>query len=209
MNADLQKIRDSKFFSKLPDRAFERVQGYIKVRAFERAELILDFAEDKSLSRYFGYVVQGQVFFVDAADKPLGLAIQDEFFLGKAFSVEDREVRKLVSADAETLVVYVRKEVFEVLASIAPDFSNLINSIYQSIFERSKIISSDAKGVSNYKEWLSGDDSDDVLQPWIANIEKRQAQQEKKRLQEKIEKLMKYMLILLFIISAMMTIFSG
>ena len=188
MNADLQKIRDSKFFSKLPDRAFERVQGYIKVRAFERAELILDFAEDKSLSRYFGYVVQGQVFFVDAADKPLGLAIQDEFFLGKAFSVEDRDVRKLVSADAETLVVYVRKEVFEVLASIAPDFSNLINSIYQSIFERSKIISSDAKGVSNYKEWLSGDDSDDVLQAWIANIEKRQAQQEKKRLQEKIEK---------------------
>jgi hypothetical protein len=188
LNADLQKIRDSKFFSKLPDRAFERVKSFIKVRAFERAEPILNFSQDKSFSRYFGYVVRGKVFFVDEADKPLGMAIQDEFFLGKAFSIEDREVRSLVSADSETLVVYVRKEIFEVLASIAPDFSELIQSIYNSIFERSKFIASDDKAGAAYQEWLSEGAGEEGLRQWIATIEKRQAQQEKKKREERAQK---------------------
>lgn len=189
MNADLQKLRDSRLFRNLPDRAFERVKQYIKVRAFEKGELVQDFRTDKTWQLYFGYVLSGQVLFLGKDDKPLGLAFQDEFFLGRAFSMGEHRVEQLLSAHAYTLVVYIRKEVFEVLASASQDFAQVLEDIYDSIYERAEMMLADIKGVKAVKEWIKAASTDETLSAWIVQIEKKREQIAQKKQRERKERL--------------------
>jgi len=48
----------------------------------KNADEILNFQGTNEFSKSYGYVVSGQVLFVDDSSKPLGLAIKDEFVSG-------------------------------------------------------------------------------------------------------------------------------
>lgn len=185
MSADLQKIRNSKLFKKLPDRAFERVSAMMKVRAFEAAEEALHFAKSTEFSKYYGYVVSGEILFLGADGKPLGIAIQDEFFLGRPFSMNEVAVERLISANPRTLVVFVPREIITVLAEVAEQYADMFEEIYESIFERSKVVASDPKGLKAVQDFLKDPSVSSGLEAWIQMIEKKRADSRAKKMKER------------------------
>lgn len=173
MNADLQKLRDSRLFRKLPDRAFEKILKYIKVRAFTKAEQVADVSGKSEFQRYFGYLITGRVVFLSKERRPIGMAIRDEFFLGRSFSIQDESVAELVSGHEQTLLVWIPKEIMEVLASNSESFAEILEEIYDSIFERSEFIASDASAKKKFDEWVASSDSSKTLSSWIGELEKK------------------------------------
>ena|GEM_PF-5923049 len=188
MNADLQKLRDSRLFRNLPDRAFDRILKYIKVRYFESGEKVLDLRQDGGMQRSFGYLVSGRVLFIGDNERPLGLAVSDEFFLGRAFSVRDLPVRELISASSQSLLVWIPKEIIEILASNSEMFADIIEDIYESIYERAELMASDIKGAKHYKDWLSSQDMNKTLSVWLGQLEKRRFDRLKRLEKEKKNK---------------------
>lgn len=186
MNPDLQKLRDSRLFAHLPDRAFERLLKYIKVRAYESAQSITVFGKTPSeFKNYFGYVISGRVIMLNEVREPLGLAVRDEFFLGRAFSLSDQKVTELISGHDQTLLVWLPKEVFEVLSSNSAVFAELIEEIYDSIFDRSQVILKDKAGTKKFTEWLGSHDAQKTLSSWLGGLEKKKLQAENKKLRER------------------------
>lgn len=188
MNPDLLKIRNSRFFKDLPDRAFERAQSYIKIRSHLKSEPVLDFSQGSPWKKYFGYVIEGKVLFLGERDKPVGLAVKDEFFLGRSFKIGDHAVQKLVAASPHALVVYIPKEIVEILSSNSERFSEMIEEIYDSIFERSELMASDIQGAKQYQEWLNAVDQQKTLATWLGSLEKKRAKVAEKAKKEKKSK---------------------
>lgn len=181
MNADLEKLRECRLFKHLPDRAFERVLQHIKVKAFLRGEEIGDLTQAKSeFRKYFGYLIRGRVVFLGDQAQPLGMAVRDEFFLGRSFSLSGRVVQKLVSAADDTLLVWIPKEIIEILASNSEIFSEIIEDVYDSIYERAELIAADAGASKHFQQWLKEPDSNKTLSSWIGALEKKKEQARKK-----------------------------
>jgi hypothetical protein len=185
LNPDLLKIRNSRFFRDLPDRAFEKAQKYIKIRSHLKAEDVLVFQENNPWKKYFGYVIEGKVLFLSKGEKPVGLAVKDEFFLGRSFKIGEHLVEKLVAASPHALVVYIPKEIVEILSSNSERFSEMIEEIYDSIFERSELMASDMQGVKQYREWLQAADQQESLSNWLAQLEKKRDALQKKTEKER------------------------
>lgn len=185
MNPDVERIRKSKLFSKLPERAFHRVLEYIKVRAYEAGEEVLSFSAPSQFAEFFGYVVSGEVLFLDAQSKPLGLSIKDEFFLGRPFSLNDSSVAKIFAASDATFVVFVPRSVIALLASASVAYSDMIEDIYESIFERAKIIQAEPKANEKIQGWLRNRDASETIAGWVQAIEKRRSDGLRRKSREK------------------------
>lgn len=182
MNADVIKIRDSKLFKSLPDRAFDRMLNHLKIRAFGRGESVLDYQTDRKFEKYFGYVVTGRVVFLADGGKPLGMVLSDEFFVGRAFSIDEKPVSTVVSAADNTMIVYIPKSIVEILSEHSESFSERIEEIYDSIYERSEMISADPQGKENFEAWLkNADRTDKTLSSWLVNLEKKRIDALKRR----------------------------
>jgi len=190
LNADLAKLRESRLFKQLPERAFERVLQHIKVRAFLRGEDVSDLSQPKpEYRKYFGYIIRGRVVFLGEKAQPLGMAVRDEFFLGRSFSLSGRKVAKLISASDDTLLVWIPKEIIEILASNSEVFSEIIEEIYDSIFERAEMIAADTSASQYFQDWLKQDPhSDKTLSSWIGALEKKKNQARQKIERAKREK---------------------
>jgi hypothetical protein len=175
LNADLARIRDSKLFSKLPDRAFNRIVEHIRVRAYENGDEILNFQKLSEFSQSYGYVVSGHVLFVNESSKPVGIATKDEFFLGRPFSLNNSPVDRLLAASDGTFVVFVPRNVIMLLTQASETFSDIIEEIYDSIFERAKVVQSDSKAQEKVQGWISNPEASKTIATWVATIEKRRA----------------------------------
>ena len=173
MSADLHKLRDSRLFRKLPDRAFDKVLKHIRVRSFERGEEILRPSSSGELSKFFGYVVTGRAIFLTKENKPVGMSFSDEIFLGRSFSIEEQSVHRIISAYEGTLIVFIPREIIESLTSASKTFSDIIEDIYDSIFERAELIATDTKGAEHFEQWLKSDDSTKALTSWLGELEKK------------------------------------
>ena len=184
MNSDLHTIRSSRLFRNLPDRAFTRISGLIKVRAYSAGEDATPFYPGSQLNGYFGYVVRGRILFLAAADKVLGLAVKDEFFLGKPFVLNDEIVQRLVSASEDTMIVYVPQNVISVLTAASRVFGDMLEDIYDTIHERSILISKDSASQKTIGDWVSNRDPLKTLAGWVEGVEKKQRQAADKRLKE-------------------------
>lgn len=181
MNPDLEKIRKARLFKRLPDRAFDRIFPQIKVRHFERGEPILNYKEGSEFRSFFGYVVNGRAVFVDPKNQPIGFVVKDEVFLGRSFSLESVRVEQVISGSAATLVVFIPKSVVAALVSASENFSNLLEEIYEAIFERAKLLKSDKAAAASFKEWLNANEREGhTLSNWIASIETKRAQAAKR-----------------------------
>lgn len=176
MNADLHKIRSARLFKSLPERVFTRIVSQIKVRAFLAAEPVLELSQNREFVSYIGYVVQGRILLLGDHEKPLGLVMKDEFFLGRPFSINDAVVNRLVSAGNDTMVVFIPKEMMNQLATASTHISELIEAIYDSIFERARAIASDSAAPKTIHEWIESHDASKSLSSWVAGIEKKRAQ---------------------------------
>jgi len=173
LNPDLLKIRNSRLFKQLPERAFKKAQKYIKIRSHLKAEDVLTLDPRNTWRNYFGYVVEGKVLFLTTEDKPVGLAVKDEFYLGRPFKLGDHSVHKLVAATDHCLVVYIPKEIVEILSSASSSYAEMIEEIYDSIFERSELMAGDVQGAKHYKEWLESTDQQKTLASWLGQLEKK------------------------------------
>ena len=134
-------------FRHLPNRAFERLLKYVKVRTFDATEKVADLESDSEFRKSIGYVISGGVLFVSENEKPLGIAVQDEFFLGRAFSISERNVRLLISTHPRTFVVWFPKEILEILSSNSSMFAEIIEDVHDSIYERADLIAVTPKGL--------------------------------------------------------------
>ncbi|TVQ79295.1 MAG: hypothetical protein EA369_05025 [Bradymonadales bacterium] len=184
MNPDLLRIRNSRFFRDLPERAFSRAQKYLRIRSHSKAETVIDFKTDSSWRNYFGYVIRGKVLFLTKDEKPIGLAVKDEFFLGRAFKIGDYQVDRLIAASENCLLVYIPKEIVEILSQNSQNFSEMIEEIYDSIFERSELIASDTEGLKHYQEWLTSSGTQRSISSWLGELEKKReslAEKQKKK----------------------------
>ncbi len=202
MNPDLQKLRDSRLFKKLPDRAFEKLVKHIKVRSFERGEEVLRPGPNSDFSKHFGYVVRGRVVFLTKEAKPVGMAFQDELFLGRAFSIEDQAVHRIVSAYSSCFVVFLPREVIEQLSSVSRNFAEMIEEIYETIFERAELIAGDPQGEEHFEQWIKSDGSEKTLTAWLGELEKKkralEEKQRKRRKEERFENILWVLGILAF-----------
>lgn len=186
MNADVQKLRDSRLFKKLPDRAFDRILQHIKVRSFERGETALQPSNSGEFAKYFGYIVTGRVIFLTAEKKPVGMVFQDEFFLGRSFSIEEHPVAKIVSAHDHTLIVFIPKSIIETLATASTTFSEMVEDIYETIYERAELIAHDVHGEEHFDQWLKSQNASKTLSTWVSDLEKKKiAEIEKKKKSKK------------------------
>jgi len=191
LNADLQKLRHSRLFRHLPDRAFERLLKYIKVRAFDATEKVADLESDTEFRKSIGYVIAGGVLFVGEKEKPLGIAVEDEFFLGRAFSISENNVRLLISTHPRTLVVWFPKEILEILSSNSSMFAEIIEEVHDSIYDRAELIAGDSKGAQNYREWLRAHGGK-IISDWLGEIEKKRIRREERLRSEKRQRLWIY-----------------
>lgn len=153
----------------------------IKVRAYLMGEDATPFSMQSDLRDHFGYVVRGRVLFLSSAGVPLGLAVKDEFFLGKPFTLNDQKVEKLVSAADDTMIVFIPKNVIAILTSASRVFGDMLEDIYDVIHERSKLIAQDASSQKTLQQWISGSASEKLLGDWIGAIEKKQQQASERR----------------------------
>lgn len=185
MNSDLLKIRESRLFRPIHDAAFDRITKYLKVRAFGKGEKILRLDSEKNFQKYVGYVITGRVLFLSENERPLGLAMKDEFFLGRSYDLGEQEVRKLVSGHEHTLVVFVPKAIIETITEASSDFADMIEEIYDSIYERANMIMSDAQASKHFEEWLEAQDSNKTLSSWLGQLDKRKAQVKVKQKKKK------------------------
>jgi len=206
LNADLLKLRDSKLFEKLPERAFRRVLDHVKARSFESGDEVLAYASSSEFKRYFGYVVSGRVIFVGDGNKPLGVAVRDEFFLGRAFSLVSQPVRKIVAAQERTLIVWIPKEIIESLATHAQGFSQIIEEIYDSLYERAEMIVADIQGAKHYEEWLHSPSADRTLSSWLEGLE---LEKEKKLARAAKAKTQRRLMMSVWGVAILATIFFG
>ena len=181
MNADLEKIKNARIFKKIPERAFERIVSLIKVRSFQSGEEFLIFRKTQEFEKYFGYVVQGRVLFLGANEKPLGIAMKDEFFIGRSFSISDINVESLVSAADATLVIFIPKDVISALSQASDHFAEILEEIYESIFERAKFIAQDSSAPKTVHEWLQSQDHSKTISSWVGAMEQKRLQAIQKR----------------------------
>lgn len=184
MNSDLATIRDARMFRKLPDRAFNKISGLIKVRAYSAGEDATPFASQSELRGYFGYIVKGRVLFMSSTNKPLGLAIRDEFFLGKPFTLNDQTVEKILSASHETMIVYVPSNVISILTSASRVFGEMLEDIYDTIHERSRLVVQDSGSQKEIQQWISTPEPGKTLGGWVDALGKKQSQAAERRAKE-------------------------
>lgn len=152
------------------------------MRGFLNSEIVLDLKPDNEFKSYIGYVIQGRILLLDEKDKPLGLVMKDEFFLGRPFSISDLTVKKLLSADDQTLIVFIPKEVVNALASASPQLATIIEDIYDSVFERARLIANDSASPKTIQEWVKSQDMSKTLSSWVETLEKKRRQSiERKR----------------------------
>jgi len=198
VNADVDKIRKSRIFKSLPDRAFEKVLSVIKVRAFQNCEEVLNLSSNFEFTQYFGYVIQGRVLFLASDSKPLGLAIKDEFFLGRAFSLGGQSISRLMSAADGSLVIFIPKDIVSSLSKASDQFAETLEDMYESIFERSKLISQDANAAKTIQDWIVNPDGQKTLMNWVGVIEKKRLQAiEKRKKDQDLKSLMSKIWILM------------
>lgn len=176
MNADVDKIRNSRLFKRLPDRAFERIMGMVKVRIFQASEPVLVFNKENQFEEYLGYVVTGRVLFLQADSRPLGLSMKDEFFLGRAFTLNDEPVTQLIAGSDNTFVVFIPKKVISLLTQASEKFAEMLEEIYDCIFERAKIIANDPQAPKAIHDWIISHDQQKTLSSWVGTIEARRLQ---------------------------------
>ncbi len=188
MNPDLIRIRNSRLFKRLPDRAFDRVVALMKVRAFESGDEVLSFPANTEFAKYYGYVVSGEILFLDSASKAIGVAIKDEFFLGRQFTINDDAVAKLVSANNKTFVVFIPKEVVTMLAQASEEYSDMFEEIYESIFDRAKVMSADPKTIKTVQEFLRDPENNKTFVGWVEAIDKKRTESIAKKAREKKSK---------------------
>lgn len=184
MTADIEKIRKGRLFKNLPQRAFDRILPLLKVRFYENCEDILQLGKDSEFESSFGYVISGRVLFLSPDSKPLGVAIKDEFFLGRSFSLADTTVDRLMSASDNTFVVFIPKNVISLLSSASNQIAEMLEEIYDSIFERSKLIAQDATAAKTIQDWILNQDGQKTLTSWMGVIEKKRLQGIERRLKE-------------------------
>ncbi len=194
MNSDLATIRDARMFRNLPDRAFNKISSLIRVRAYMSGEDATPFSTQSELRGYFGYIVRGRVLFMSSADKPLGLAVRDEFFLGKPFILNDQTVEKLVSASDETMIVYIPSNVISILTSASRVFGEMLEDIYDTIHERSKLVVQDGSAEKTIQQWISTPDSRKTLGGWVDALSKKQSQAAERRAKEARRKSLVWMM---------------
>jgi len=197
VTADIEKIRRSRLFKNLPERAFDRILPLLKVRFYENTQDVLQLKKDKDFENSFGYVISGRVLFLSPDSKPLGVAIKDEFFLGRSFSLAGSTVDRLMSASEATLVVFIPKEVISLLSSASNQFAEMLEEIYDSIFERSKLISQDTSAIKTIQDWILNQDGQKTLTSWVGVIEKKRMQAiERKAKEAKLQVTVRYLWIL-------------
>lgn len=196
MNADLQKLRDSRLFKKLPDRAFDRVLKYIKIRSYDRGEEVIRPSSSGEFSKYFGYVLRGRVIYLTKESKPVGMSFTDELFVGRSFTIEEQAVSRIVSGAEHCLVVFIPREIIGTLSSASRNFSEIIEEIYEAIFERAEMISQDAKGAQHFDEWLK-DDGHKTLTGWLSELERKKQLSEEKKKKDKQDRRYEHVLWLL------------
>jgi len=193
LNADLQKLRDSRLFKKLPDRAFDRVLKHIKIRNYERGEEVIRPSSSNEFAKYFGYVLRGRVIYLTKEAKPVGMSFTDELFVGRSFTIEDQSVARIVSGYEHTLVVFIPREIIGTLSSASRNFSEIIEEIYEAIFERAELIAQDAKGAQHFDEWIK-DDGNKTLTSWLGELEKKKKAGEEKKKKERKDRRYEYVL---------------
>ncbi len=176
MNADIDKIRRTRLCKNLPERAFEKLISLIKIRVFQNGEDVLQYGRDREFEKHFGYVIQGRVLFLAADSKPLGVVIKDEFFLGRSFSLNDTPVHRVIAAAEGTLVFFFPKEVFSSLSQANHDYAEMLEEIYESIFERAKLIGKDPTAPKTIQDWIVSPDQGKTLSDWVGVIEKKRLQ---------------------------------
>lgn len=183
MNADLEKIRRSKFFAGVSQDAFDHILKHLKVRSFQNCEEVLKFGPSNSheLANYLGYVVVGRVLFLSEASKPLGIAVKDEFFLGRPFTLSETPVDRLMAAADSTLVIFIPKEIVSLLTKASRRMADMLEEIYESIFERAKLITQDSSAPKAVQDWIVNPDGQKTLSNWVGVIEKKRAQSHEKR----------------------------
>lgn len=203
MNADLQKIRDSRLFRRLPERAFNKLTTKIKVRSYAQGEEALRLSADGEFSKFIGYIVSGRILFMNEGSKLLGLAAKDEFFLGRPFSLNDATVSRLIAASDPTLIVFVPKDIIAFLSQASGVFSEMIESIYESVYDRAKIIASEQSASHKIQDWLKSGAANKTLATWVGIIESKRIQSvEKARAQRKASRVGRILVVCTFVLIA-------
>lgn len=155
----------------------------MKVRAYTEGEMALTLKQGGEFSRYIGYVISGRILFLNAEQKPLGIAIKDEFVLGRPFSIQDSNVTHLLSGQEGTFIVFIPKETLAILSGASSQFAEMFEEIYESIFERARIIASDAASYQKIQDWIKHTtESDKTLSPWLLAIEKKRLESAERRI---------------------------
>jgi signal-transduction protein with cAMP-binding, CBS, and nucleotidyltransferase domain len=179
--ADLDKIRTAKIFKKLPERAFSKVIEKSQIRGFSKNETTIANLTDGEFKNSFGYIISGRVIFLDEENLPLGYALKDEFYLVRPFLLEGEEVKKVLSADDSTIILYIPKDVMEQLAEASTLISKRLSSVYEVVTERSGLI---VKTIKSFPALLKNlktlNLEDDSVDNWIGAIEKKLAKNQPK-----------------------------
>ncbi len=173
MSADIQKIRESRFFRYLPERVFDRVVSAIKVRAYEAGDAVLDFSATNEFEDSYGYVVSGTILFLNPEGLPIAVALKDELFLTRPFTLSSQKIQTLVAVDPRTFVVFVPRNIISMLAGASSALADLLEEIYESVFERSMKIRADVNGSQQVQSWIKFKFFDRVMSEWLVGIEER------------------------------------
>ena len=135
MDIDIERIRDTHLFKSLPERAFKRLHSIVSVRSFNKGQDILNLLEGDGLSKSFAYLISGKALFIGEETKPLGVAIEDEFFPCRVFSLDDKTVTRVVCVEPDTVIAFIPKTVFSSLAEASEHYSDIIEDVYENIYD--------------------------------------------------------------------------
>jgi hypothetical protein len=173
LSADIQKIRESRFFRYLPERVFDRVISAIKVRAYEAGDTVLEFSSTNEFEDSYGYIISGTILFLNTEGLPIGVALKDELFLTRPFTLNSQKIQTLIAVDPRTFVVFVPRNIISMLAEASAALADLLEEIYESVFERSMKIRADVNGCQQVQSWIKFKFFDRVMSEWLVAIEER------------------------------------
>ena len=183
MSADIQRIRSARFFRELPDLAFDRVMGQVRVTLFDAGQTVVEFPS--ATGGDYGFVVTGAVFFMSADQRPMGISLKDEFFLTRPFTIQEKSIAKIVAVHPKTLVIFVPKAVIIALSKMSSNYARILDEIYESVFDRTRALLGDETSRLEVQAWIKHGRFSEVNR-WIEKLERKRDEKRKERELEEI-----------------------
>lgn len=150
------------------------------IRTFDKDDVIINFDLDLILQKYICFVVEGGVLIRDKTQAPATVVLKGEYFLGRPFSMEEKNATEAISISDNTIVLFVEKTVLSKVVRLSPRFHTKVAEGYENVLQRAKALSKNEDCRFELRQLISEDTPVAKIEKLFSQAEQSEIEQEAK-----------------------------